>query len=266
MSLPMLNIAKRVAEDAGRYLEDSFHHLDRIKIEDKGRSDLVSEVDRNTEKMIISALKAKYPDHAFLGEEGGQQGSQQESEFLWVIDPLDGTTNFLHGLSHFAVSIALVRRGKLELGIVHNPVSNETFSALRGQGAMLNGRRIRVHQNRDPLRAIVATGFPTRQPELLPRQYALAASVLKEFGDLRRFGSAALDLCFVACNRQDGYFEMGIKPWDIAAGILIAQEAGALASDFQGHSASYDQDNIVCANVYLHKLLLACLQGATANP
>lgn len=264
MSYPMLNIAKRVAEEAGRYLEDAFHHLDRIQIEEKGRADLVSEVDKNTEKLIVAALREKYPGHDFLGEEGGSQRAQSgDSEYLWVIDPLDGTTNFLHGLPHFAISIALVRKGKLELGLVHNPVSNETFTAVRGQGAQLNGRRLRVHQNRDSLRAIIATGFPTRTPQLLPRQYALVQSVLTEFGDIRRFGAAALDLCFVAANRLDGYFEMGIHPWDIAAGIIIAQEAGALASDFAGQSATYDLDNIVCANGYLHKQLLARIQEAS---
>lgn len=262
---PMLTIARRAADEAGKIIERGFRQLDQIQIQEKGRADLVSWVDQQAEVAIRAVLQEKFPKHQFLGEEMGASEAIENAEYLWVIDPLDGTTNFLHGLPHFAVSIALVKQGKLELGVVYNPITEEWFSAARGEGAQLNGRKIRVSALREPTRAIVATGFPSRTPERLPEQYALVGAVLEKFGDIRRLGAAALDLCFVACNRQDGYFELGIKPWDIAAGILIAQEAGAIVTDFQGNSCAYDSERIVCANNYLHRTLLTQIQKIRAN-
>ncbi|MDO4435810.1 MAG: inositol monophosphatase family protein [Cardiobacteriaceae bacterium] len=264
MKHPMLTIAKRAAEEAGNIIVRGFRQLDQIQVQEKGRADLVSWVDQQAEVAIRSVLSDKFPSHQFLGEEMGASGADA-AEYLWVIDPLDGTTNFLHGLPHFAVSIALVKQGKLELGLVYNPISEEWFTAARGEGALLNGRRLRVNALREPSRAIVATGFPTRTPERLPEQYALVSSVLEKFGDIRRLGAAALDLCYVACGRQDGYFELGIKPWDIAAGVLIAQEAGAIVTDFKGETCAYDSERVVCANAYLHKQLLSQVQKISAN-
>ena len=179
-----------------------------------------------------------------------------------MIDPLDGTTNFLHGLPQFAVSIGLLKRGKPELGVVYNPATEEWFTAVRGEGAQLNGRKLRVSGLRDGGRAIVATGFPFRYPALMPRQYALLQSVLQEIADVRRLGSASLDLCFVAANRVDAFFEMGLKPWDICAGILIAQEAGAIVTDLAGQHTMLDSGNIVAANTYLHSILLQQIAAA----
>ena len=253
---PMLTIARRAAEEAGKILQLGQRQLDQIQIEEKGRGDLVSVVDRRAEEVIKNVLLDKYPQHDFLGEESGEtRASAEESEYCWVIDPLDGTTNYLHGLPQFAVSIGLLKRGKPELGVVYNPVSEEWFTAARGEGAQLNGRRLRVSGLRDGGRAIAATGFPFRDPDLMPRQYAILQSV-------RRLGSAALDLCFVAANRLDGYFEMGIKPWDICAGMLIAQEAGAIASDFSGGQDMLERGEIVAGNIYLHKILLTRLAAA----
>ena len=260
---PMLTIARRAAEEAGKVLQMGQRQLDQIQIEEKGRGDLVSIVDRRAEDVIKNVLLDKYPQHDFLGEESGEtRASAEESEYCWVIDPLDGTTNYLHGLPQFAVSIGLLKRGKPELGVVYNPVSEEWFTAARGEGAQLNGRRLRVSTLRDGGRAIAATGFPFRDPNLLSRQYALLKSVLQEIADVRRLGSAALDLCFVAANRLDGYFEMGIKPWDICAGVLIAQEAGAIVTDFTGGQGMLDRGEIVAGNVYLHKILLTRITAA----
>lgn len=260
---PMLTIARRAAEEAGKVLQMGQRQLDQIQIEEKGRGDLVSIVDRRAEEVIKNVLLDKYPQHDFLGEESGEtRASAEESEYCWVIDPLDGTTNYLHGLPQFAVSIGLLKRGKPELGVVYNPVSEEWFTAARGEGAQLNGRRLRVSTLRDGGRAIAATGFPFRAPNLLSRQYALLKSVLQEIADVRRLGSAALDLCFVAANRLDGYFEMGIKPWDICAGVLIAQEAGAIVTDFTGGQGMLDRGEIVAGNVYLHQILLTRITAA----
>ena len=260
---PTLTIARRAAEEAGKILQMGLRQLDQIQIEEKGRGDLVSVVDRRAEEVIKNILLDKYPQHDFLGEESGETRARaEESEFCWVIDPLDGTTNFLHGLPQFAVSIGLVKRGKPELGIVYNPATEEWFTAARGEGAQLNGRKLRVSALRDGGRAIVATGFPFRYPELMPRQYAILQSVLTEIADVRRLGSASLDLCFVAANRVDGFFEMGLKPWDICAGILIAQEAGAIVTDLAGGHTMLDSGNIVAANTYLHNTLLARIAAA----
>ena len=260
---PTLTIARRAAEEAGKILQMGLRQLDQIQIEEKGRGDLVSVVDRRAEEVIKNILLDKYPQHDFLGEESGETRARaEESEFCWVIDPLDGTTNFLHGLPQFAVSIGLVKRGKPELGIVYNPATEEWFTAARGEGAQLNGRKLRVSVLRDGGRAIVATGFPFRYPELMPRQYAMLQSVLEEIADVRRLGSASLDLCFVAANRVDGFFEMGLKPWDICAGILIAQEAGAIVTDLDGGHTMLDSGNIVAANTYLHNTLLARIAAA----
>ena len=260
---PTLTIARRAAEEAGKILQMGLRQLDQIQIEEKGRGDLVSVVDRRAEEVIKNILLDKYPQHDFLGEESGETRARaEESEFCWVIDPLDGTTNFLHGLPQFAVSIGLVKRGKPELGIVYNPATEEWFTAARGEGAQLNGRKLRVSALRDGGRAIVATGFPFRYPELMPRQYAILQSVLTEIADVRRLGSASLDLCFVAANRFDGFFEMGLKPWDICAGILIAQEAGAIVTDLAGGHTMLDSGNIVAANTYLHNTLLARIAAA----
>lgn len=262
MHHPMLTIARRAAEDAGKILQMGFRQLDQIQIEEKGRGDLVSAVDKRAEEVIKNILTDKFPRHDFLGEESGEsRAGVEESEFLWVIDPLDGTTNFLHGLPQFAVSVGLLHHGKPELGLVYNPITEEWFSAARGQGALLNGRRLRVSALRDGGRAIVATGFPYRHPKLMPKQYALLQSVLEPIGDIRRLGAAALDLCFVACNRVDGFFEIGLNAWDIAAGIVIAREAGAIVTDLSGNAAMLDNGEVVAANPYLHKVLSEQIAG-----
>ena len=256
---PMLTIARRAAEEAGRVIMQGLRQLDQVQVEEKGRGDLVSIIDRRSEETIRRVLLEKFPDHAVLGEEFGRAGGQ--SEFEWVIDPLDGTANFVHGLPQFAVSIALLKAGKPEVGVVYNPVVDDWFTAARGQGAQWNGRKMRVNAQRDASRAFVGTGFPFKFPDKLALQYRYVEAALQEFSDVRRLGSAALDLCFVACGRLDAFFEMGLNPWDMAAGILIAQEAGAIVTDFAAGHSMLASGEVVCANAHLHRVLLRQLQS-----
>lgn len=255
---PMLTIARRAAEEAGRVILQGLRQLDQLQIEEKGRGDLVSVVDRRSEEVIRRVLLEKFPDHAVLGEEFGASG---KSEFEWVVDPLDGTANFVHGLPQFAVSIALLKGGKPEVGVVYNPVADDWFTAARGQGAQWNGRKMRVNALRDAGRAFVGTGFPFKYPDKLALQFRYVEAALTEFSDVRRLGSAALDLCFVACGRLDAFFEMGLNPWDMAAGLLIAQESGAIVSDLRGGHEMLARGEVVVANAHLHRVLLRQLQS-----
>ena len=250
---PMLNTAVRAARSAGNVIVRSLDRLDRIKVESKGLNDYVSDVDRAAEQEIIGTLRHAYPDHEFLGEEGGSQGS---SEYVWIIDPLDGTTNFLYGLPHFAVSIALQHRGKLQVGVIYDPVRQELFTATRGNGATLDGHKIRVRTHKSIEGRLLATGFPFRLPQHMDAYLGQFQAVLKRAGDLRRAGSAALDLAYVAAGRLDGYWELGLKPWDIAAGALLVREAGGVIGDFNGDESYMDSGNVVAGNPKLfHDLL-----------
>ncbi len=264
---PMLTIARRAAEEAGRIIQRGYRELDRLQIHDKGRGDLVSAVDQQSEQVIRQILAEKFPDHDILGEDlGGNATTKSSNEYQWVIDPLDGTANFLHGLPQFAVSIGLLKKGIPEIGIVYNPISDDWFYAARGQGAQLNGQRIRANTQRDPGRSFVATGFPYKFTDQMPQQIAYVESVLQDFSDLRRLGSAALDICYVACGRLDGYFELGLYPWDMAAGILIAQESGAIVTDFNGQKAMLENGTLITANVPLHPILEKALKRARLSP
>src|SRR5690606_28475997 len=183
------------------------------------------------EQAIVKELRRAYPDAAFLGEEGGVQG---KGNALFVIDPLDGTSNYLHGFPHWCVSIAMVENGEVQHGVIFDPLRNELFTASRGSGAVLNDRRIRVSERKDLDGAMLATGFPPRERERAPAQLECLRELLRNVEDIRRTGSAALDLAYVACGRSDGYFEAGVKPWDIAAGVLLVREAGGRVCDFKG--------------------------------
>lgn len=258
---PMLTIALKAARKAGEIIESSFERLDLINIEEKGRNDFVSDVDRNAEREIIYHLKKAYPDHKFIGEESGISGNE-ESEYEWIIDPLDGTTNFIHGIPHFAVSLACRHNGQIIHGVVLDPIKREEFTASRGKGAMLNGRRIRVSNRRSLDGAIIGTGIPFNG-------YALEnidpyLDCLKEIAGLtagiRRPGSAALDLAYLAANRYDGFWEMNLKTWDIAAGVLLLREAGALMADFQGGNKYIESGNIVAAPPKMFKQLMQIVQ------
>lgn len=259
---PMLTIARRAGEEAGRFLQRAYRDLKKIQVQEKGRGDFVSAVDKTSEELIRKVLLDKYPHHAILGEELGGALDFEAEEFLWVIDPLDGTANFVHGLPHFAVSIALLKHGVPELALVYDPMRDDLFTAVRGEGAVRNGLRIRANGLRDSNKGMVATGFPYKDARFLQVHMAQATAVLEQFSDLRRLGSAALDLCYVACGWQDAYFERLVRPWDIAAGVLIAQEAGCLLSDYQGGKEMFVREEVVCANAYLQPVLLKILQDA----
>lgn len=219
--------------------------LDQLTVEVKGRNDFVSDVDKLAEEEIIYTIKDIYPDHAILGEESGSQGN---SDYEWIIDPLDGTTNFLHGLPHYSVSIALKHNGVIEHGVIFDPLRNELFAASRGSGARLNDIRIRVSKASALQRSLIGTGFPYRQNKDVDTYLNCLKEVMQNSHGIRRAGSAALDLAYVACGRLDGFWESDLKSWDIAAGSLLIQEAGGLVSDFKGEDQFLHSGDIIAAN------------------
>lgn len=254
---PMLNMALRAARKAGELIEQALERVDLVRIEEKGRNDFVSEIDRKAEQEIINALSRAYPDHRFLGEEGGGVGPAN-AEYEWIIDPLDGTTNFLHGIPHFAVSIACRYRGNLQHAVVIDPIKREEFTASRGKGATLNGRRMRVSTRKGLDGALIGTGIPFNGFAL---QHIDAFSdcmkeVASQTAGIRRAGAASLDLAYVAAGRFDGFWEMNLQQWDMAAGILLIKESGGMVSDFTGGNNYLDTGNIVCASPKVFKPLL----------
>lgn len=245
---PMLNIAVRAARQAGNLIARSADHVDSLSVASKARNDFVSEVDRAAEREIIQIIRKAYPGHGILAEESGSDRGRQD-EFQWIIDPLDGTTNFLHGFPQFAVSIALTYRGKLDQAVVYDPVSQDLFTASRGSGAQLNGRRIRVTKRKSLEGALLGTGFPFRQQHYLDAYLETFKALFGQVADVRRAGSAALDLAYVAAGRLDGFWEFGLSPWDMAAGALLVQEAGGVVSDFAGDGDFMETGNIIAGNL-----------------
>jgi myo-inositol-1(or 4)-monophosphatase len=224
MQQPLLNVAVKAARKAGEVIIRSLNRLESLKVTAKGRNDFVSEVDQAAERAIIEEIRRLYPSHAFLAEESGASGN---SDTVWIIDPLDGTTNFLHGFPTFSVSIACQIRGKLEQAVIYDPMRGEIFTATRGSGAHLENHRIRVSKQRGLEGALIATGFPYRENLRYADPYlAMLKTVMGQVAGIRRPGSAALDLAYVAAGRVDGFWEFGLSPWDTAAGTLLIQEAG----------------------------------------
>lgn len=253
---PMLNTAVKAARRAGAIINRASLDLDLISVRWKRENDFVSEVDHAAEQAIIDTLLAAYPKHAILAEESGATG---ESEYLWVIDPLDGTTNFLHGFPQYAISIALLHRGQLNQAVVFDPTRNELFTASRGRGAYLNDRRIRVSK-RDKLQsALIGTGFPFRDFTHLDAYLGMFRDLVQKTAGLRRPGSAALDLAWVAAGRTDGFFELGLNPWDIAAGCLLILEAGGLVGDLQGEERYLQSGHVVAGTPKVFAQLLQAL-------
>lgn len=254
---PMITIALKAARKAGEVIESAFERLDLVTVEEKGRNDYVSEIDRKAEDEVLYHLKKAYPDHKFVGEEGGEQGNPN-SDYEWIIDPLDGTTNFLHGIPQFSVSIACLYKGKLEHAVVLDPIKREEFTASRGKGAKLNDRRIRVTGRKGLDGALIGTGVPFNGFALEHIDVYLSAlkEVASKTAGIRRAGSAALDLAYVAAGRFDGFWEMNLKPWDMAAGILLIQEAGGLVSDFRGGQGYLAEGHVVAASPKVFKPLL----------
>jgi len=250
---PLLNIAVRAARRAGEVIARSIPRLESIEIHAKERHDYVSEVDRAAELEIIGIIRHNYPEHAILAEESGAHGS---GETRWIIDPLDGTTNFLHGFPVYAVSIACEVRGRLEVATVYDVLRQELFTATRGVGAQLDSRRIRVSKRRGLEGALLATGFPFRADADLDSYLAMLRLVMPQVAGVRRAGSAALDLAYVAAGRVDGFWEVGLKPWDTAAGALLITEAGGHISRINGDP--YEHGGDVCAGTpRIHAALVA---------
>ena len=256
---PMLNIAVRAARAAGEIIVRSMDRVDLLNITTKSRNDFVSEVDRQAEYEIANILQRAYPSHAIMGEEHGEQGVAG-SDYVWVIDPLDGTTNFLHGFHQFAVSIALFHRGKVDRGVVYDPVKQELFTAQRGAGATLNNRRLRVTKQNGLSGALLGTGIPFKDQSYIDPYLGMLKSLLKDAAGIRRAGSAALDLAYVAAGRFDGFWEIGLEKWDMAAGVLLIQEAGGIVSDLEGGDRYFETGAIVCANPKLHAPMLELIQ------
>jgi myo-inositol-1(or 4)-monophosphatase len=252
----LLNIAVRAARAAGEVIIRSLNRLESLTITSKGRNDFVSEVDHAAEAEIIKLIRKNYPSHAFLAEESGRTG---DSDTVWIIDPLDGTTNFLHGFPTFAVSIACQVRGKLEHGVVYDPISQEIFSASRGGGAHLDNRRIRVSKQRGLEGALIGTGFPYRaNAKYMDSYLAMLRAVMENTAGVRRPGSAALDMAYVAAGRTDGFWEIGLSPWDTAAGTLLIQEAGGLIGTLTG--GEYTQGgNVLAGSPKVYAALLELL-------
>ncbi|WP_337244962.1 inositol monophosphatase family protein [Luteimonas sp. gir] len=237
MLQPAVNIMVKAARAGGNVLLRNMHKLDALNVVEKARLDYASEVDGLAEEAIVKELRRAHPDYAILGEEGGAKpGRGGASRYTWVIDPLDGTSNYLRGFPHWCVSIALVEGGEPLHGVIFDPLRNELFTATRGAGAQLNERRIRVADRKELSGAMIATGFAPRERKRAGAQLRAVDALLESAEDVRRAGSAALDLAYVAAGRCDAYFEAGVHPWDIAAGVLLVREAGGRVSDFKGRA------------------------------
>lgn len=250
----LLNTAFKGARKASQIILHKFDRLDTITIKEKNINDFVSEVDHASEQAIIETLKEAYPEHSILSEEFGVvEGNPNEQ---WIIDPLDGTTNFIHGVPHFCISIAFKQDGKLEHGLVYDPIRQELFTASRGKGARLNDKRIRVSGCSNISHALIGTGFPVRQHQQLGHYLKMFESIFTKSSGIRRNGAAALDLAYVAAGRFDGFWELCLQPWDIAAGTLLIQEAGGLVSDLYGNNTFMESGNIVAGNSKVFKAML----------
>jgi myo-inositol-1(or 4)-monophosphatase len=256
---PVLNVAVEAAHAAAKIMRRQMQHVDAIPFERKARHDYVTEVDKACEAEIVREIKHYYPDHSFLCEEGGASG---DSESVWIIDPLDGTSNYMHGIPHFAVSIAQQVNGRTEHAVVYDPMRDELFNASRGSGAFMNQKRIRMSSRSSLEDAVVATAFPFRQRGKLQSYARVFQAVFSKVEDFRRNGTASLDLAWVAAGRMDAYFEIGLHPWDVAAGALIVREAGGVVLDFDG-TENYGESGSIVAAPY--KLMTPLQQIITRN-
>lgn len=252
---PLLNIAFQAARNAGDVMLQYLDRLDRVRVKEKSINDLVSEVDLKAEQIIISTIHKAYPNHSILAEETGEQ-RLKEDDYLWIIDPLDGTTNYLHGFPQFAVSIALAFKGKIEHGLIYDPFKKEVFSASRGRGAQLNANRIRVSSATQLSKSLLGTGIPSRNKDTLEKYMQTFGDICLSSAGIRRAGAGALDLAYVASGRLDGFWEYGLKPWDIAAGSLLVTEAGGLISDMNNQGDYLKSGNVVAGNTKIHSALI----------
>jgi len=241
---PFLNTAIEAAHKGGDLIMKYRDRVDSIPVERKARGDYASDIDKACEEIIRTELKRRYPDHQILGEEHGNTG---DSEHVWLIDPIDGTSNYLRGIPHYAISIALSIKGRIEHGVVYDPTRDELFAASRGDGATLNNRRIRVSGRIELSTAVLGAAFPFRSRRLLPAYMEMFNTLFEQCEDVRRAGAASLDLAYVACGRLDGYWELALKPWDTAAGALLVQEAGGVVMDITGGDNWLKSGHIIAA-------------------
>jgi myo-inositol-1(or 4)-monophosphatase len=249
---PTLNIAIRAAREAGRVLTRSYNRLDTLTVTDKGKHEYVSEADRNAEEAIIQVLRDKYPHHAILAEESG---SHDGNEYQWIIDPLDGTTNYLHGFPQFSISIALLVKNRLEIGLVYDPLKEEMFTASRGEGALLNDHKIRVTNRKGLEGALLGTGIPYRDFRFSSHYMGMLQDLIQETAGIRRPGSAALDFAYVAAGRLDGFWELGLAQWDFAAGALLVQEAGGVVTDIAGGDRYMETGNVIAGGLKIQNAI-----------
>ncbi len=260
---PMLNIAIKAARSAGAIINRASLDLDLLRISSKGPNDFVTEVDQAAEQTIIETLLTAYPGHGILAEESGRTHGAKDSDYVWIIDPLDGTTNFLHGFPVYAVSIALAFRGQVQQAVVYDPTRNDMFYASKGRGAFLNDKRLRVSKRTRMAESLIGTGFPFRKGDNFKRYVQMFEEVMQSCAGLRRPGAAALDLCYVAAGYYDGFFETGLNPWDIAAGSLIITEAGGLIGNFTGEADYLYQREVVAGNPKVYGQLVQILAPYT---
>ena len=261
--LPLENIAIAAARAAGNHIMRNIERIEQLKVDRKSRNDFVSDVDRAAEAEIIHIIRKAHPDHAILAEEGGHSGG--DHDFQWIIDPLDGTTNFLHRFPHFAVSIGLKQKDKLQLGVIYAPCTQDLWVATRGSGAVLNSRKIRVSKTATLDDSLVGTGVPIRSGANLDKYVPQMRAVVEKTSGVRRAGAASLDLAYVACGRLDAFWELGLQPWDMAAGILIVQEAGGVVSELYGADDPMKTGHVLAANPKIHDQLAPLLKLAGAD-
>ena len=257
---PLMNIAISAARKAGEFVFRAGQRLDLVHAVEKEKHDFVTQVDHESEQIIINTIRQAYPNHGILAEESGE--STGIDEYRWVIDPIDGTRNFMNGYPHYAISIGIEIKNKLEIAVIYEPHTNELFTAQKGKGAQLNNQRLRVGGRSQLDEALLATGFPIKAPQYAQLQFKIMQEIINHTGDIRRTGSAALDLAYVAAGRLDGFWEFKLQPWDIAAGILLVKEAGGLIGDFHGEENFYEIGNIIAANPKIFKALLQIIKPA----
>lgn len=256
---PMLNVAIKAARAAGAIINRAALDVEAVRISQKEVNDFVTEVDQASEQAIIETLLTAYPGHGILAEESGSEHGAKDSEYVWIIDPLDGTTNFIHGFPVYCVSIALAVRGKIEQAVIYDPTRNDLFSATKGRGAYMNDRRLRVSKRIRLADCLLSTGFPFRKGDNFKNYLAIMADVMPRTAGLRRPGAAALDLAYVAAGFTDGFFETGLAPWDMAAGSLMVQEAGGLVGNFTGEADFLDHKECLAANPRVYAQLVPLL-------
>ena len=255
----MINVAIKAAREAGKIINRAALDVESVRVSQKQVNDFVTEVDQASEQIIIETLLTAYPGHGILAEESGQEHGAKDSEFVWIIDPLDGTTNFIHGFPVYCVSIALAVKGKIEQAVIYDPTRNDLFTATKGRGAYMNDRRLRVSKRIRIQDCLIATGFPFRPGDDYKTYMLMMGDVMQRCAGLRRPGSAALDLAYVAAGFTDGLFETGLSPWDVAAGSLLVTEAGGLVGNFTGEADFLHQKECLAASPKIYAQMVSLL-------